>query len=223
MSDAPPIIRVFLVDDHTVVRLGIARIIQEEPDMEVVGETADGSQAVEAVRALRPDVVLMDIEMPGVSGIDSTKQIIEAVPDTRVLILTIYDRDDLLFRSLQAGAAGYVLKGAAIDELLGAIRTVHAGDLFIYPRMTTKLVGDYLARLEGGEGRDAYETLTAREREVLPLLAEDRPSHEIAGALSISPFTVQTYRQRIMQKLNLHSRMDLLRYALRRGLIRLEP
>ncbi len=217
-----PKIRVFLADDHPVVRRGIARIIQEEPDMEVVGEADDGAGAVEATKTLQVDVVVMDIGMPGVSGIDATRQITEAVPDTRVLILTVYDRDDFLFRALQAGAVGYVLKGAEVDDLLRAIRTVHAGEVFVYPRMTTKLVRDYIRGLESGEGQDRYEKLTPREREVLPLLADDNANQEIAEILHISPYTVQTHRQRIMQKLNLHTRGELLKYALRRGLISLE-
>ncbi len=215
-------IRVFLADDHTVVRRGISRMVQEEADMEVVGEAADGDEAVEAIQKLLPDVVLMDIGMPGTSGIEATRQITQTAPEVRVLILTVYDRDDLLFRALQAGATGYVLKGAEVDDLLQAIRTVYSGEAFVYPRMTTKLVRDYLRRLQSGEGQDTYEKLSAREREILPLLAEDRTNQGIAEMFHLSPFTVQTYRQRIMQKLNLHSRSELLRYALKRGIISLE-
>ncbi len=190
--------------------------------MEVVGEARDGAEAVATALRLRPDVVLMDIGMPGVSGIDATRQITGDAPEVRVVILTVYDREDFLFRALQAGAAGYLLKGADVDDLLRAIRTVHGGEMFVYPRMTTKLVRDYVRRLPGGEGRDEYETLSAREREVLPMLADGRSNQEIAELLSISPHTVQTHRQRIMQKLNLHNRSELLRYALRRNLIHLE-
>ncbi|MFQ5872947.1 MAG: response regulator [Dehalococcoidia bacterium] len=215
-------IRVFLADDHPVVRRGIARIIEGEPDMEVVGEAGDGAEAVDVAKALQADVVLMDIGMPGISGIDATKQLSRAAPDVRVLILTVYDQDDFLFRALQAGASGYVLKGAEVDDLLQAIRIVHKGEMFVYARMTTKLVRDYMKRLQGGEGQDEYERLSAREREVLPLLADDRTNQDIAELLHISPYTVQTHRQHIMQKLNLHSRGELLKYALRRGLISLE-
>ncbi len=215
-------IRVFLVDDHTVVRRGIAHVVQDEADMEVVGEAGDGAEALEAVTALRPDVVLMDIGMPGISGIDAARHIIRAVPEVRVLFLTVYDQDDFLFRALQVGATGYVLKGAEVDELLQAIRTVYSGEVFIPPRMMAKLVRDHVRRLPTGEGQGEYEKLSPREREVLPLPADDRSNQEIAGTLHISPYTVQTYRQRIMQKLNLHSRSELLKYAIRRGLIRLE-
>ncbi len=216
-------IRILLADDHSMVRHGIARAISDEPDMEVVGESADGAAAVRDAERLQPDVVLMDIGMPGLGGIEATRQITGAMPGVRVLILTIYDRDDFLFRSLEAGASGYILKGAEIDDLFRAIRNVHAGDVFLYSRMATRLVRDYMKRLQGGEGQDDYAKLSAREREVLPLLADDRTNPEIGELLHISPYTVQTYRQRIMQKLNLHSRTELLRYALRKGIITVEP
>lgn len=216
-------IGVFLADDHALVRHGIALIIQGEADMEVVGEVGDGAEAVEAVKKVRPDVVLMDIGMPTISGIEAAKQIIQAASDVRVLMLTMYDQDEYLFRALQAGASGYVLKGAKAEDLLRAIRTVCAGDVFIHPRMATKLVQHYVSRLQKGEGHDRYERLSAREREILPLVADARTDQEIGELLHISRYTVQTYRQRIMQKLDLHSRSQLLKYALQRGLIHLEP
>lgn len=194
----------------------------KSPTWKLGGEAADCAAAVEAAGKLQPDVTLMDIGMPGVSGIEATRRVLEAAPRTRVLILTVYDRDDFLLQALLAGAAGYVLKGAQVDDVLKAIRTVHAGEMFIYPRMASKLVRDYVKRLQGGEGQDEYEKLSAREKEVLPLLVEDRTNREIAETLHISPYTVQTYRQRIMQKLDLHSRTALLRYALRRGLVESE-
>lgn len=214
-------IRVYLTDDHTIVRRGIARLLNEEADMEVVGEAGDGAEAVQGVQQLRPDVVLMDIGMPGLSGIEATRQIMQTTPGVQVLIVTVYDQADLLFKALQAGAAGYILKGAEMDDLLRAIRTVRSGEVFIHPQMATRLVQDYLKRLEGGEGQDEYEKLSGREREILPMLADDRMNQEIAEALHISPYTVQTYRQRLMQKLNLHSRSELMKYALRKGIIRL--
>lgn len=203
-------------------RRGIARFIREEPDMEVAGEAKDGAEAVQAAVRLRPDVVVMDIGMPGVSGIDATGQIVAAIPEARVLMLTVYDRDDFLFRAVQAGAVGYLLKGADIEDLLRAIRAVHAGEIFMYPSMAAKLVRDYVDRLQGGESGDEYQRLSAREAEVLPLVADDMTNQQIAELLNISPYTVQTHRQRIMRKLNLHSRGELLKYALRRGLIRLD-
>ena len=134
-------IRVFLTDDQPIVRRGLALLLREEGDIEVVGEAADGRESIEGVQELTPDVVLMDIGMPGMSGLEATSQIVDAVPGVSVLILTVHDREDFLFEALQAGALGYVLKTARVDELLAAIRTVHAGDVFVYPRMATKLVG----------------------------------------------------------------------------------
>ena len=224
MADkAPQTITVFLADDHTLARQGIALMLEEPSDVEVVGETGDGWQTVEAVNKLRPDVVLMDIDMPGLSGIEATRRIAQASPEISVIMLTVYARQDYLSRSLDAGARGYVLKAAGVDDLLAAIRTVHAGEVFIYPAMATRLVSDYLNRLRGGERDDPYEKLSAREREVLPMLAEGRSAPDIAAAIRVSPYTAQTYRQRIMHKLDVHTVTELLLFAIRRGLIRLEP
>ena len=190
--------------------------------MRCVGEAGNGQETVECVRRLRPDVVLMDIDMPGMSGLDATKQISESAPEVSVLILTIHDRDDFLFEALQTGALGYILKTANVVELMAAIRTVHSGEVFIYPHMATKLVGDYLRRMRSDAGEDSYSRLSRREREVLPLLAESHTNQQIGELLHLSPFTIQTYRQRIMRKLDLHSRTELLKYALRRKLISLD-
>lgn len=216
-------IRVLLADDHTVVRQGIRRIIDGESGLQVVAEVGDGVQAVKEALQLRPDVVLMDIGMPRLSGIESARQIAEADPQIRVLMLTVYDQDSFLFQALQVGASGYVLKGADSDELIEAIRTVHEGGVFVHTRMATMLVSDYLSRVRSGERATEYETLTPREKELLPLLADDRPEQEIAELLNLSPTTVRTYRQRVMEKLNLHSKTELLKYALRRGLVSLDP
>ena len=189
----------------------------------VIAEASDGSATVSAVKRLRPDVVLMDTEMPGMSGLDATRRTNEVFPDLPVLILSIYDREDLLYQALQTGARGYMLKTADVDELVAAIQTVHAGEVFICPRMATMLVGKYLTNVRFGRGEDTYEKLSTREREVLPLLAESHTNHEIADSLHLSPYTVQTYRQRIMRKLDLHSRSDLLKYTLRRRIISLDP
>jgi two-component system response regulator NreC len=220
---APNNIGVFLAEDHVVVREGIALILESADDMTVVGEAGDGWQTVEGVQRSRPDVVLMDIDMPGLSGIDATRRIAETCPEVPVIMLTVYEREDLLSRSLEAGAKGYVLKTAGVDELITAIRTVHSGDVYIHSPMTTKLVGDYVNRLRGGQGDDLYEKLSARERQVLPMLAEGRTVKEIGDVLRVSPYTIQTYRQRIMQKLGIHRSNELLMYALRRGLVHLEP
>ena len=216
-------IRVVMADDQPIVRRGIALLLQRETGIGVIGQTNDGSETVDAVKRLRPDVVLMDIDMPSMSGLDATRRINEMFPNLPVLILTIYDREDLLYQALQSGARGYMLKTADVDELVAAIRTVHSGEVFICPRMATMLVGKYLNNMRTGQGEDTYEKLSTREREVLPLLAESHTNHEIADSLHLSPYTVQTYRQRIMRKLDLHSRSDLLKYALRRKIISLDP
>lgn len=215
-------IRVFVVDDHLIIRRGLSLIVQDQQDMVLVGEASDGWEAVESITTMKPDVVLMDIELPGISGVEATKKISESNPNTAVLILTSHEREDLLFQSLRAGAAGYTLKSTDSEDLLAAIRTVNAGEVCISPSMATKLVGDYLDRSGNPEGTDSYSSLSNREREVLPLLAEGHSHQTIATKLQVSPFTVQTYRQRIMRKLDIHSGTDLLRYALRKGLVSLE-
>lgn len=221
-SEVTNMITVFLAEDQEVVRRGISLILETADDMEIVGEASDGLTAVEEVASLLPAVVLMDLEMPGISGIDATRRIVETVPGVSVLMCTIFERDDLLSRSLEAGAKGYVPKTASVDDLLTAIRTLHSGGVFIHPFMTPKLVDAFLSRVRGQPAGDNYEKLSARERQVLPLIADGRPVSEIGQALHISPHTVQTYRQRIMQKLGVHSGTELLKYALRRGIVRLE-
>ena len=214
-------IRVFIADDHPMVLSGIALLLKEQQDMQVVGESKDGRGAIDGINQLRPDVVLMDIDMPDVSGLEVTSEVMRSWPEMSVLILTGYDREELLFQALRAGALGYLLKGASPEELLTAIRIVHSGDAFIYPSMATKLVGDYIRHTSASGGKDHYQGLSAREREVLPLLADGRTNEHIASLLYISPYTVQTYRQRIMKKLGLHSRTELIKYALRMGIIKL--
>ena len=215
-------IRVFLADDQPIVRRGIVLLLHEQEDIDVVGEAGDGDEAVEGVQRLQPDVILMGVDMPRMSGLDATRHITEAAPDVSVLILTIHDREDFLFQALQAGALGYILKTATAEDLMAAVRTVHSREVFIYPRMATMLVGDYLRRTQAAQGNDAYSNLSPREREVLPLLAESHTNHGLAEMLYLSPYTIQTYRQRIMRKLDLHSRTELQKYALRRRLISLD-
>ena len=214
---------VYLADGHTLLRQGSALMLEKAPDMEVVGEAGDGWQAVDEVKTAHPEIVLMDVDLPGLSGIDAIEQIAEFSPQTSVILLTLHDREDLLARSLEAGARGYVLKTGSMDEVVTAIQTVYNGEAHIYPSMATKLVDGYVKRVKGRGGTDPYDSLSSREREVLPMLAEGRSIHEIGDALHLSPYTVQTYRQRVMHKLGVHSATELLMYALRRGLIHLEP
>ncbi|MCI0438962.1 MAG: response regulator transcription factor [Chloroflexi bacterium] len=212
----------FLADDQVIARKGLALIIGEQPDMEVVGEAEDGDEAVEGVLRLRPDVALMDIDMPGISGIEATRRIAESAPGTSVIIVTVLDGKEFLTEALRAGALGYLLKGAEVEDMARAVRAVHEGDVFIYPRMTTKLVQEYLMRATPVRRDSAYERLSKRQKQVLPLLAENCKIEAIAEMLGVSPYTVRTFLQRIMKKLGLHSRADLVLYALRQGIISLD-
>ena len=210
-------IRILLADDHAVLRAGLRALLNAEGDMEVVGEAANGREAVERAEELRPDVIVMDLSMPGMGGIDATKQIREKGLHARVLVLTVHAEQQYLLPVLQAGGAGYVLKQAADTELIQAIRTVHRGEAFLYPTAASMLLDDYRRRVSATE--DQFDGLSEREREVLKFTAEGFSSQEIADRLVISAKTVDTYRQRIMDKLNIHHRSELIRYALRKGLL----
>ena len=216
MSDK---VRVLIADDHTIVRSGVRLLLQAEPDIEVVGEALNGDEAVALAASLRPDVVLMDIAMPGMGGLEATRQIKARFPDMHVLVLTMHRSDEYFFEMLKAGASGYVLKGAETNELIGAIRAVARGEVFLYPTMAKQLLQDYLNRLKEGAGL-SQPTLTPREREILRLLAEGYSNKEIAERLIVSPSTIHSHRTNLMRKLNLSSRHDLIRYARERGLIR---
>ncbi|MBI5304488.1 MAG: response regulator transcription factor [Chloroflexi bacterium] len=212
-------IRVLVADDHTIVREGVRILLEAQPDIQVVGEAADGQEAVAKVRELKPDVVLIDIAMPHLNGLEATRAIKRDFPQIHVIGLTMYESDEYFFQLLNAGASGYVLKKAASADLLAAIRAVYAGDVFLYPSVARRLVNDYLARVQSGEEKNSYDGLTVREREVLKLIAEGHTNQAIADKLVISPSTVQTHRTRIMQRLNLHSRAELMQYAMRKGLL----
>jgi len=211
-------IRVLLADDHQIVRIGVRTLLESEPDMEVVGEASTGLQAVALVQELRPDVAVMDISMPG-NGLDATRQIRASCSETQVLILTVHAQERYLFHVLKAGAAGYVLKSTVDTELVDAIRTVAVGGAFLYPSGAKMLLEDYVGRLQRGEDPDAYQQLSEREREVLKLIALGYTASEAADVLALSPKSVETYRTRIMQKLNLHNRAALVQYALFHGLL----
>ncbi|MBI2320916.1 MAG: response regulator transcription factor [Chloroflexi bacterium] len=212
-------IRILLADDHAVLRAGLKMLINSQPDMDVVGEASDGATAVRQSETLEPDVVVMDIAMPGVNGLEATRQIRKRQQRTRVLALSMHANEEYLFQLLQAGGSGYVLKKAADVELLDAIRMVARGEIYLYPEVTKYLVRDYLQRLHEGDTNVALDTLTDREREVLRLVAEGYTTQEIAQQLVLSPKTVETHRAHIMDKLGLRSRSELVRYALRKGLL----
>jgi two-component system response regulator NreC len=214
-----PKIHVLLADDHTILRAGLRMMLDAQPDIEVVGEASDGRQALAEALRLQPDLVLMDITMPEMNGIEATRQIKRALDTTRVLILTMHENEEYLFQVLRAGASGYILKEAAGTELISAIRIVYAGRFYMSPSAQSMMVGDYLQRVRSGEERDSYSALTEREREILKLVAEGHTNNQIAERLFISPKTVDTHRTHIMDKLNLHSRAELVKYAMRRGLL----
>ena len=215
-------IKLMLADDHAVVRSGLRMLLDAQPDMEIIAEAETGAEAVAKVQDLRPDIVLMDVEMPGMNGIEATQKIKESVPETAVLALTMYEDDQYFFEMLKAGASGYVPKRAAPDELVNAIRTVSKGGVFLYPTLAARLVNDYLNRDETAVADDDEQDLTPREKEVLVQIAEGLTNPEIAEELTISVKTVDRHRENIMRKLNLHSRVDLVKYAIRKGLIDLE-
>lgn len=210
-------ITVLLADDHAVLRAGLRALINAEPDMRVVAEAGNGEEAVRLAKEHRPDVVVMDISMPVKDGLEATREITAALPQTRVLVLTMHAEEQYLLKVLEAGGSGFVLKRSADTELMEAIRTVHRGEAFLYPSATRLLLEAY----RQGEHAEEAESnpLSERESEVLRLTAEGYSNSEIGARLYLSPKTVDTYRQRIMEKLGLHHRAELVRYALESGLL----
>lgn len=211
--------RLLLVDDHAVVRSGLRMLLENERDVEIIGEAATASEALEAARRLKPNVILMDIGLPDMSGIDATREIKKNLPDVSIVALTIHEDEEYFFKMLEAGASGYVPKRAAPEELLTAIRAAATGQVYLYPSLAKLLVRDYLSGGRPDDDQTASE-LTNREQEVLTYLAEGASNEAIAAALVISPKTVARHRENIMRKLNLHSRSELVRYAIRKGIIK---
>lgn len=211
-------IRVLVADDHTIVRAGLHLLLSAERDIQVVGEATDGETAVALAEQLRPDVVLMDIGMPSLNGFEATRQIKACAPQVNVLVLTMHRSDEYFFQMLEAGASGYILKGAETSELLNAVRAVARGDMFLYPSLARRLVQEFLrhGQLEDPGG----PKLTPREQQVLKLIADGYSNTEIAERLVVSPSTVHSHRTNLMHKLNLTSRHELVQYARRHGLIR---
>jgi len=213
-------IRVLIVDDHAVLRAGLRMLMGGQPDMEVVGEAADGEEAVRQIPDTRPDVVLMDITMPGIGGIKAIEKIRRARPETRILVLTMHDVPAYLRSVLAAGASGYVVKRAADTELLSAIRGVHRGRTVLDPALATRVIqGGLRRRSPAGQAAGAASVLSQREREVLELVAQGFTNQQIADRLGLSVKTVETYRSRLVEKLGLRSRAELVRYALDSGLL----
>jgi DNA-binding NarL/FixJ family response regulator len=223
-AGAEPVVRVLLVDDEPLLRMAFTMVLDAQADMAVVGEAGDGAQAVRMARRLRPDVVLMDVRMPGTDGIEATARIIEGCPESRVLILTTFDLDEYAFAGLRAGASGFLLKNALPEELLGAIRSVAAGDAVVAPRITRRLLEHFAHRLPApGEGAGEDERLgrlTAREREVLVEVGRGLSNTEIAGSLHLAEATVKTHLSRILVKLELRDRVQAVVFAYESRLVR---
>lgn len=211
-------IRLLLVDDHAVVRSGLRMLLEHEADIEIVGEAATVQQTLEQVARLKPNLILMDIGLPDGTGIEATQAIKQTWPEVAVVALTIHEDEEYFFPMLQAGASGYVPKRAAPEELLTAVRTAARGEIYLYPSLAKLLVRDYLTGSQAVDPATLSE-LTDREQEVLAYLAEGSSNPEIAEALFISPKTVARHRENIMSKLNLHSRSELVKYAIRKGII----
>jgi two-component system response regulator NreC len=212
-------IRVLLVDDHGVVRVGLRMLLEGEEDIDICGEASSGKEAIEQTDALEPNVILMDIGLPDMTGIEATRKIKETHPNIAVVALTIHEDEEYFFKMLEAGANGYVPKKAAPEELLTAIRAAYVGEVYLYPSLAKLLVKDFLGQQSASKVTLPENDLTAREQEVLALLAEGASNNEIAERLTISPKTVARHRENIMTKLNLHSRTELVKYAIRKGII----
>lgn len=212
-------IRILLADDHTLFRSGLKALLASEPDMEVVGEAGDAQQAMERCRKLKPEVLVLDLVMPGASGLQVLPQVLQSCPGCRVLVLTMMSEEQYLVQVLKAGGSGYVPKSAADTELIDAIRTVHQGRVYLQPGDVQRLLSDRSGAEQSGTGGDPLNLLSVREREVLELTVRGFSSREISDRLFISPKTVDTYRQRVMDKLGLQHRSELVAFALKRGLL----
>ena len=213
------VVRILLADDHTVMRAGLRLLLERHDNFEVVGEAADGREAVEIAAAQKPDVVVMDVAMPHLNGVEAARQILSRNPDTAIVMLSMHSDESYVLRSLKAGARGYLLKDSAEADLIAAIQDIVEGRSFFSPGVRALLKEDYIYRLQKFGADDTYELLTAREREVLQLVAEGRSNKEVASLLGLSLYTVETHRTHILQKLNLHSVPELILYAVRKGII----
>lgn len=212
-------IRILLADDHAILRRGLRALLEREPDLEVVGESADGRDTLKQVEDLSPDIVVLDITMPNLNGIEAARQILSRGTSTAVLILSMHSDEGYVLRALRAGARGYLLKDAVEGELIQAIRAVAAGKAYFSPEVSKLLVEDYVQGMRQRGLQDSHELLTPREREVLQLLAEGKTSKDIASMLALSVYTVDTHKANLMQKLSLHSMAELILYSVRKGII----
>ncbi len=215
-------ITVFIADDHAVVRDGLRFMLAAQPDIDVIGDAIDGHHAVQQVEELKPDVVIMDINMPELNGIEATHQIRKVSPSSQVIILSMYATNEHIFRALQAGVGGYLLKETAGIEVVNAVRTIHAGRRYLSDKISEKMIDDYLRIREDVRAVSPLDRLSPREREVLQLVVEGKTSAEIAEMLFLSPKTVDTYRSRLMKKLGVHDLPTLIKFAIQHGLTPLE-
>jgi len=212
-------IRILLADDHTVVRRGLRLLLEGQPEFAVVAEAADGKQAVEAAETVKPDVVVLDIAMPNLNGIEAAQRILSASPDASIVVLSMHSDEGYVLRALKAGAKAYLLKDSAEGDLIEAIKSVTRGKTFFSPEITRMLAEDYVREIRTRGIEDSYELLTPREREILQLLAEGKSNKDIATLLNLSLYTVETHRRNLQDKLNLHSFAELILYAVRKGVI----
>lgn len=213
-------LRLLLGDDHTLLLHGLKKILEERPDWQVIGEAADGREAVRQAIALTPDVAVLDIGMPLLNGIEATRQIVKRVPECRVLILSMHSDEVYITRAIQAGAKGFLLKDAAGKDLIGGIAAVAAGKTFFSQVIAQSMLEDYMRRVANDTAKDSFDLLSEREREILQLIAEGHSNKDVAMILSISPATVETHRSHILEKLDVHNTAELVLYAVRRGVIR---
>jgi DNA-binding NarL/FixJ family response regulator len=212
-------IRILLADDHNIMRRGLRLLLERQPGFEVVGEAADGRQAVERAEATKPDVAVLDIAMPNMSGIEAAQRIRGLLPQAAIIILSMHSDEGYVLRALKVGAKGYLLKDSAENDLIEAIRAVSGGKAFFSPEISKILVEDYVRDMRKRGAEDSYELLTSREREILQLLAEGKSNKDIATSLNLSLYTVETHRRNLQDKLNLHSVAELILYAVRKGII----
>ncbi len=211
-------IRVFIADDHAIIRDGLRLILESQGDISVVGEASNGRQTVQEVKKLCPDIVIMDIAMPELNGIDATTHIIEDCPNTNVIMLSVFDTSEYIFKAFKAGAKGYILKESAGEEVVKAIRKVQSGQHYLSQEISGTVVTDYIKQRVVDKGKSPFKSLSNREREILQLIVEGKSIKDISDTLFISPKTVETYKSRIMQKLDIRDIPSLVRYAIKHGI-----